>query len=409
MNVGWRRTSSPRPPSCLAVAGRDSLPSRARGLVAGLVLVDALAIAIALTVGYVGRFGATTAVVGRGVSGVGVLLRCCSASRWLADDRGPARLRAAVPRGRRRGVRPRHQGDLRRLRRHGHRLVHGEVRAGPRVRRRSRSRSGCSLLLVGRFTRAAVAGAAAAGRPAVPPRRRPRRACVGVRLRRPAAAGAARRVHGRRRVPAGPRRASCARATASTCSATTADVASVAVAVRADVVAVTASDSITPEKLRRIAWSLEGAGRRPGRRAGDDGRRRTAGLGATGGRAAAAVRRRAALHRVAAAGQGHHRPGRRRGRAGRAGAAAAGGGGSSCGSPRTGRRCSGRTGSVWTAARSGSSSSARWSWTPSSAARRARRPERGRRPAVQDRRRPARHPDRPRSCAGRRSTSCRSC
>ena len=37
-----------------------------------------------------------------------------------------------------------------------------------------------------------------------------------------------------------------------------ADVASVAVAVRADIVAVTASESIAPEALRRLAWSLEG-------------------------------------------------------------------------------------------------------------------------------------------------------
>jgi exopolysaccharide biosynthesis polyprenyl glycosylphosphotransferase len=37
-----------------------------------------------------------------------------------------------------------------------------------------------------------------------------------------------------------------------------ADVASVAVAVRADIVAVTASETIAPEALRRLAWSLEG-------------------------------------------------------------------------------------------------------------------------------------------------------
>ena len=236
---------------------RDSLPSRARGLMVGLVLVDALAIAIAVTVGYLGRFGVSGASVASGVGGLnGVLLTVLLGIGWLLTIAGQ------------RGYEPRLLGvggeEYGRVTRATF-LVFSAIAIASYVVKLELARGfvalafpiGLVLLLAGRFS----------VRQWLVRQRRAGRLChrvvvVGERawvcdfvaqLRQEPRAGFT--VVG----ACLPDRDERMRAGDNVdVLGDYADVASVAVAVRADVVAVTASDSVAPDALRRIAWSLEG-------------------------------------------------------------------------------------------------------------------------------------------------------
>jgi exopolysaccharide biosynthesis polyprenyl glycosylphosphotransferase len=233
---------------------RDSLPSRAGSLVSALVLIDALAIAAALTVGYIGRFGATTAVVGRGVSGVVVSVLLGAA--WLATIAAQ------------RGYEPRFLGvggeEYGRVTKATF-VVFGAMAIGSYIVKFELARgfvgvafpAGLFALLVGRFSaRQWLVRQRGAGRlchRVVVMGERSSVCDFTAQLRLEPSAGFT--VVG----ACLPDRGDKLRAGDGVdVLGDYGDVASVAVAVRADVVAVTASDSITPENLRRIAWSLEG-------------------------------------------------------------------------------------------------------------------------------------------------------
>ncbi len=233
---------------------RDSLPSRAGGLVAALVLVDALAVGLALTVGYLGRFGATTDVAYSGVSGVAVSILLGIA--WLATIAAQ------------RGYEPRFLGvggeEYSRVTKASF-VVFGAMAIGSYIVKFELARGfvavafpvGMFALLVGRFTvRQWLVRQRSAGRLCHRVVVLGERASVcdfTAQLRLEPRAGFT--VVG---ACLPDRNEKLRSGDQVDVLGDYADVASVAVAVRADVVAVTASDSITPENLRRIAWSLEG-------------------------------------------------------------------------------------------------------------------------------------------------------
>ncbi len=233
---------------------RDSLPSRAVSLVTALVVVDALAISLALTIGYIGRFGATASTVGRGVSGVAVSVLLGLA--WLATIAAQ------------RGYEPRFLGvggeEYGRVTKATF-VVFGAMAIGSYMVKFELARGfvgvafpvGLFALLVGRFT----------ARQWLVRQRRSGRLCHRVVVLGERSSVCDFTAQLRLEPRAGftvvgaclPDRGQTLRFSDGVdVLGDYGDVASVAVAVRADVVAVTASDSITPENLRRIAWSLEG-------------------------------------------------------------------------------------------------------------------------------------------------------
>jgi exopolysaccharide biosynthesis polyprenyl glycosylphosphotransferase len=234
---------------------RDSLPSRAHALVAWLVVVDALAIGVALTSAYIGRFGTRTdAVLTSGVSGLAVSALLGIA--WLATIAAQ------------RGYEPRFLGvggeEYSRVTKATF-VLFGAMAIASYVVKFELARGfvglafpvGLLALLVGRWTvRQWLVG-----------QRRVGKLCHRVVVLGERSAVCDFIAQLRVEPKAGftvvgaclPDRDQKLRISDRVdVLGDYADVASVAVAVRADVVAVTASDSVTPDSLRRIAWSLEG-------------------------------------------------------------------------------------------------------------------------------------------------------
>ena len=232
----------------------DSLPRRAGTLVGALVLVDALAIACALVVAYVGRFGTTDTVVGSGISGM--LVSGLLGAAWLATIAAQ------------RGYEPRFLGvggeEYSRVTR-ATLVVFGTIAIASYVVKFELARgfvglalpTGLFLLLVGRFS----------VRQWLVRQRRVGRLCHRVLVLGERASVCHFAAQLRLEPSAGftvvgaclPDPSEQLRAVDGIqVLGSYVDVAEVCTRVGADVVAVTASDSITPERLRRIAWSLEG-------------------------------------------------------------------------------------------------------------------------------------------------------
>ena len=400
------------PATVSATAGRSRVTMRMsqRPYVRAVVLLDAAVIALAVGGGYLARFGGDERAPAAPRSRTS-WSRPPLVLTWLVslkvlrcyDDRvlgyGADEYRRVSG------------GELAARRRHRHRRLHRRRRRLPglprhllraRHRRPGRSpasppASGCTgpadrgagwsrrVLVVGRHRARAGAGAHAAPGAV---RRLPggRRLHPGRAAR--AGAAAARRRAGGRVVPRHPGR----RATA----------------IGADTVAVTASGELTATRLRRLGLAAGGHRHRPGGGAGADRRRRPAHPHPAGRRAAADPRRGARVPGRPQAGQGLRRPVDRRCWC------------SCCALPlmvviALAIKLDSRGPVLFRQTRVGQGGrGVRRLQVPHHGGQRRRapgragRPQRDRRPDVQDARRPAGHPGRAAACASGRWTSCRS-
>ena len=232
----------------------DSLPNRAGALVCALVLVDTVAISFALVVAYVGRFGTTDTVFGSGVSGT--LVSMLLGVGWLATIAAQ------------RGYEPRFLGvgaeEYSRVTRATF-VVFGTMAIASYMVKFQLARgfvglalpTGLLLLLVGRF----------AARQWLIRQRRIGRLCHRVLVLGERVAICDFAAQLRLEPHAGFTVVGACLPDPSEqlrigdgiqVLGSYGDVAEVAARVGADVVAVTSSDSVTPERLRLIAWSLEG-------------------------------------------------------------------------------------------------------------------------------------------------------